>query len=136
MSRQADESESESPATSLIIASFSIISTKVKLTVRNNHILLHKDNVLGLTYHFRSSNDTEYYWKQDGILAGHYNLVDDQGAVVTRYKNKRPSTAEVGTFEILGEVHEKVIEEILISGLSVLVMCQSLKLGCLVLRPW
>jgi hypothetical protein len=65
-------------------------------------------------------------------LTGDFKLVDKKGRVVARFHNKVFSTTEVGTLELVGELSEKEIQEVVMSGLGMLVMVQSGTLALMV----
>ena len=71
------------------------------------------------------------FWKADGALTGDFKLVDKE-RVVARFHNKVFSTTEVGAFELVGELSEGEIQEVVMSGLGMLIMVQSGTLALMV----
>jgi hypothetical protein len=61
-----------------------------------------------------------------------FKLVDKKERVVARFHNKVFSTTEVWTFELVGELSEGKIQEVVMSGLGMLVMVQSGTLALMV----
>ena len=58
--------------------------------------------------------------------------MDKKERVIARFHNKVFSTTEVGTFELVGELSEGEIQEVVMSGLGMLVMVQSGTLALMV----
>lgn len=122
-------------SSSACTAAFRALSLGVTMRVRGKEVKLERSSALTRTYSFQSAGaEARLTWEADGALSGDFRLVDraDHG-VLARFRNKLFSNAEVGAFEIVGDVSELLREEILISGLSVLVMVQSLNLATMVL---
>ncbi|KAJ5966557.1 hypothetical protein N7481_013271 [Penicillium waksmanii] len=120
----------------LSTALFKMLSTDVKLSIRGKPALMQRSNLFSRSYCFRSValDGESLFWEADGALSGDFKLVHRQnGRVLTRFRNKVFSAVEVGSFEMVGELSESLKEEILITGLSVLVMVQSLNLAGMVL---
>jgi hypothetical protein len=110
-----------------------------------------------------SLDGEKLFWKPDGMWTGDFKLVDAKEVVRARFRNKVLSTAEVGSFEILdagerawqgkvegegkGESEGKrdvdadvdvderwrFVDEVVISGLGMLIMVQSGGLAMMVL---
>lgn len=68
--------------------------------------------------------------------------MDESGEVIARFKNKKHSSLEVGSFEVYGSegdgegdggVDDGLVDEILISGLATVMMVQSVGLGTMVI---
>ncbi|OTA56770.1 hypothetical protein K449DRAFT_468067 [Hypoxylon sp. EC38] len=116
-------------------AAFRALSLGVTMRIRGKEVRLERSSALSRTYNFLSAGaETRLTWEADGALSGDFRLVERaQHSVLARFRNKLFSNAEVGTFEVVGNVSELLREEILISGLSVLVMVQSLNLATMVL---
>ena len=68
-------------------------------------------------------------------MTGDFKLVDKKEEVLARFRNKVLSTAEVGSFEIVGNWEKKrdFVDEVVISGLGMLVMVQSGGLAMMIL---
>lgn len=114
-------------------AAFKNFSLQVKLNVHGQEVQLRRESPLTRTYNFNSSvARTALTWEADGALTGDYRLIDPCGSVVARFRNKLLSSHEVGSFEIVGECGERFKDEIVISGLAVLAMVQSLSLATMV----
>lgn len=129
-------SDNDGSARRLSTALFKMLSTDVQLSIRGKPALMQRSNLFSRSYCFRSvALDGEYLlWEADGALSGDFKLVHRQnGRVLARFRNKVFSAVEVGSFEMVGELSERFKEEILITGLSVLVMVQSLNLAGMVL---
>lgn len=120
----------------LSTALFKMLSMDVQLSIRGKPALMQRSNLFSRSYCFRSValDGESLLWEADGALSGDFKLVRRQdGRVLSRFRNKVFSTVEVGSFEIVGELSDKLKEEIVITGLSVLVMVQSLNLAGMVL---
>lgn len=120
----------------LCTASFKKLSMEVTLSIRGHRVLLRRPDIFSRTYGFesRSLPGTMLRWEADGALTGDFKLVnmrDDR--VLCRFHNKVFSVAEVGSFEMIGVLSEDLKEEVVTSGLAVLVMVQSLNLAGMVL---
>jgi hypothetical protein len=119
--------------TPLATASFNLLSTEVILSLSNQSIPLRREKTFTKTYTFTSlSSKDVLFWRADGALTGDFKLVDKKGRVVARFHNKVFSTTEVGTLELVGELSEKEIQEVVMSGLGMLVMVQSGTLALMV----
>ncbi|KKY28084.1 hypothetical protein UCRPC4_g00664 [Phaeomoniella chlamydospora] len=68
----SDDLSAKLPARST--ATFSLISTKVKLRVREKNILLYKDNPFVCTYKYIGADGMIYCWKLDNIITGAYSF--------------------------------------------------------------
>lgn len=122
------------PPVPICTAAFKTFSLQVKLNVHGQEILLRRESPLTRTYDFESpAAGVELRWEADGALTGDYKLVDPRETVLARFRNKAFSYHEVGSFELVGELEERLKDEIVISGLAVLVMVQSLNLAAMVL---
>ena len=68
-------------------------------------------------------------------MTGDFKLVDKKEEVLARFRNKVLSTAEVGSFEIVENWEKKrdFVDEVVISGLGMLIMVQSGGLAMMVL---
>lgn len=109
-------------------ASFKGLKVNVDLTVRGRRILLNRQSLMSTTYDFDSVvKGSKLFWEADGALSGDFRLVDERGCVVARFRNKLFSNTEVGALEMVG-VTEVLREEIVISGLAMLAMVQSMNL--------
>lgn len=120
----------------LCTATFKILSMEVKLSIHGHAVVLRRPNTFSRTYSLESIAlpGTTLLWEADGALTGDFKLLrKDNRQVLSRFRNKVLSTTELGSFEIVGEVTGGLKEEILISGLGVLVMVQSLNLAGMVL---
>ncbi|KAJ5380346.1 uncharacterized protein N7496_002774 [Penicillium cataractarum] len=120
----------------LCTSSFKKLSMEVTLSIRGHRVLLRRPDILSRTYRFEglSMPDTVLQWEADGALTGDFKLVNTCDCqVLCRFHNKVFSVAEVGSFEMIGMLSEELKEEIVISGLAVLVMLQSLNLAGMVL---
>ncbi|KAI1380067.1 hypothetical protein F4677DRAFT_408474 [Hypoxylon crocopeplum] len=122
-------------SSSTCTAAFPILALGVTMRVRGKEVRLERSSALTRTYSFSSAGaETRLTWEADGALSGDFRLVDlSRHCVLARFRNKLFSNAEVGAFEVIGNVSELLREEILISGLSVLVMVQSINLATMVL---
>ncbi|KAI1411332.1 hypothetical protein F5Y13DRAFT_165471 [Hypoxylon sp. FL1857] len=132
----ATDSSAKNPNdTNACTAAFRALSLGVTMRIRGKEVRLERSSALTRTYTFLSAGaERKLTWEADGALSGDFRLVDrTQHGVLARFRNKLFSNAEVGTFEVVGNVSELLREEILISGLSVLVMVQSLNLATMVL---
>ncbi|KAI0384425.1 hypothetical protein F5Y04DRAFT_269407 [Hypomontagnella monticulosa] len=130
-----DTNDTNISNSSTCTAAFRALSLGVTMRVRGKEVQLERSSALTRTYGFQSAGaEARLAWEADGALSGDFRLVNraDHG-VLARFRNKLFSNAEVGAFEIVGDVSELLREEILISGLSVLVMVQSLNLATMVL---
>ena len=101
----------------------------MKLNVHGQEVLVERESVPTRTYKFE-------FHSKDGAEVGdgrssyrRRHLVDSRGTVISRFRNKVFSSDEVGSFELVGELEEKVKDEVIISGLAVLTMVQSLNLA-------
>lgn len=126
-----DSSLDESSTT----ASFKYFSTEVAMRINGRSVLLQRAKFLSRTSHYTSNTGEVLYWKPDGALTGDFKLVDKKEEVLARFRNKVLSTAEVGSFEIVRnwEKQEGFIDEVVISGLGMLIMVQSGGLAMMVL---
>jgi hypothetical protein len=119
--------------TPLATASFNLLSTEVILSLSGQPIPLRREKTFTRTYTFTSSSSGEVlFWRADGALTGDFKLVDKKERVIARFHNKVFSTTEVGTFELVGELSEGEIQEVVMSGLGMLVMVQSGTLALMV----
>ncbi|KAI9041125.1 uncharacterized protein KD926_007395 [Aspergillus affinis] len=111
-------------------ATFKIVSLQVKLKVRGQEVQLERESLLTRTYNFHSSvANVDLTWTADGALTGDYQLSVAHGGVVARFRNRLFSNQEVGTFELVGDIEDRFLDEIVISGLAMLAMVQSLNLA-------
>jgi len=111
-------------------AAFNALSFEVKLAVNGQDLVL-KPRLLG--YSFDSARaGSKMEWKADGIL-GNLKLVNENDEVVAKFRNKLFSNNELGIFDIFGAVEDALVDEIVLSGLAVLAMAQSVNLGAMVL---
>lgn len=120
----------------LCTASFKKLSMDVTLSIHGHRVLLRRPDIFSRTYGFESCSlpGTMLRWEADGALTGDFKLVnmrDDR--VLCRFHNKVFSVAEVGSFEMIGVLSEDLKDEVVTSGLAVLVMVQSLNLAGMVL---
>ncbi|PLN76727.1 hypothetical protein BDW42DRAFT_15557 [Aspergillus taichungensis] len=114
-------------------ASFKMTSFEVTLAIDGTKIRLERHSLWSRTYRFQSrETQSMLMWESDGAVTGDFQLVDPGSQVLCRFRNKLFSTSEVGSFEIVGEMSDALKEEILISGLAVLAMVQSLSLAAMV----
>jgi hypothetical protein len=119
--------------TPLATASFNLLSTEAILSLSNQSIPLRREKTFTRTYTFTSlSSEEVLFWRADGALTGDFKLVDKKERVVARFHNKVFSTTEVWTFELVGELSEGKIQEVVMSGLGMLVMVQSGTLALMV----
>lgn len=119
----------------LCTASFKRLSMEVTLSIHGHRVLLRRPDIFSRTYGFesRSLPGITLQWEADGALTGDFKIVDTHDRhVICRFHNKVFSVAEVGSFEMIGTLSEELKEEIVISGLAVLVMVQSLTLAGMV----
>ncbi|KAJ5152332.1 hypothetical protein N7492_010627 [Penicillium capsulatum] len=133
--RSIDTEERDNEA-GLCTASFKMTSMEVKLSLRGNVVPLRRPAMFSRSYSFESIAlpRTTLLWEADGALTGDFKLREtNHGQVLCRFRNKMLSATELGSFELVGELARRLKEEILISGLSVLVMVQSLNLAGMVL---
>lgn len=72
------------------------------------------------------------HWEAEDIMSGDFKLVDGRGEVCAWFRNKVFSTSELGRFEIMSGMEEGEIE-VLITGLAMLAMVQSGKLGLMLI---
>lgn len=115
-------------------AAFKTLSLQVKLHVHGQEVLLKRESPLTRTYNFDSSIvKMGLTWEADGALTGDYKLADPCSTVIARFRNKAFSYQEVGSVELVGELQGKFKDEVVISGLPVLTMAQSLNLAGMVL---
>lgn len=124
------------PEPRLYTAAFRMLSMEVKLSMRGHVVTLRRPYTFSRTYSFESITlpGITFLWEADGALTGDFKLTrKDDRQVLSRFRNKVLSVTELGSFEIVGEVTARLKEEILISGLAVLVMVQSLNLAGMVL---
>jgi hypothetical protein len=121
---------------SLCTASFKKLSMEVTLSIHGHRILLQRSDIFSHTYGFESVSlpGTVLQWEADGALTGDFKLVNTHDrSVLSRFHNKVFSVVEVGSFEMIGALSLELKEEIVTSGLAVLVMVQSLNLAGMVL---
>lgn len=131
-SKKTDAETSVPP--SMCTAAFKTLSLQVRLKIHGKEVLLERESPLTRTYNFDSPfAKTGLTWKADGALTGDYKLIDPRGAVLARFRNKVFSNHEVGSFELVGKHEEMFKDEIVISGLAVLTMVQSLNLAAMVM---
>lgn len=125
------------PPAPICTAAFKTFSLQVKLRVHSHEVLLQREGTLTRTYNFTSSvfPHATLTWSADGALTGDYKLADEArgGGLIARFRNKVFSCQEVGSFELVGELDEAFRDEVVISGLAVLAMVQSLNLAGMVL---
>lgn len=115
-------------------AAFKAVSLQVMLTIHGRAVRLERESLLTRAYHFHSPYaNVELTWKADGALTGDYQLIASHGAMVARFHNRLFSNQEVGTLELVGELEDRLRDEIVISGLAMLAMVQSLNLAGMVL---
>lgn len=116
-------------------ASFKHFSTEVSMSINGRSIPLQRAKFLSRTSHFTSYTGKVLHWKPDGALTGDFKLVDREEEVLARFRNKVLSSAEVGSFEIVGDWEKKrdFVDEVVISGLGMLIMVQSGGLAMMVL---
>ena len=116
-------------------ASFKYFSTEVSMSINGRSIPLQRAKFLSRTSHFTSCTGEVLHWKPDGALTGDFKLVDKKEEVLARFRNKVLSTAEVGSFEIVENWEKKrdFVDEVVISGLGMLVMVQSGGLAMMIL---
>ncbi|KAL5364930.1 hypothetical protein BJX96DRAFT_188197 [Aspergillus floccosus] len=117
-------------------AAFEKLSMNVTLSIYDQPVMLRRLDIFSRTYAFESTTlaGTALHWEADGALTGDFKLVNQQNCqVLARFHNKVFSVTEVGSFEMVGLLPERLNEEIVISGLAVLVMVQSLNLASMVL---
>lgn len=130
-----DEHNSDNQS-SLCTASFKKLSTEVTLSICGHGVLLRRPDIFSRTYNFESISlrGTILRWEADGALTGDFKLINTRdNHVLCRFHNRVFSVVEVGSFEIIGALSEELKYEIVISGLAVLVMVQSLNLAGMVL---
>jgi hypothetical protein len=116
-------------------ATFKLTSLNVHLSIHeHDDILFSRDQIFSTKYTFVSPFlNAPLTWKADGALSGNYILSNEEGGVFARFRNKLFSNTEVGTLEIVDEIELNFKDEIVISGLAMLVMVQSLNLGVMVM---
>ncbi|KAH8433327.1 uncharacterized protein LDX57_010963 [Aspergillus melleus] len=115
-------------------AAFKAVSLQVKLKVRGQEVRLERESLLTRTYNFHSpAANVDLTWTADGVLTGDYQLSVAHGGVIARFRNRLFSNQEVGTFELVGDIEDRFRDEIVISGLAMLAMVQSLNLAGMVL---
>ncbi|OKP12885.1 hypothetical protein PENSUB_1617 [Penicillium subrubescens] len=128
-----DSTDSQS---SLCTASFQKLSMEVTLSIHGSRVILRRPDTFSRTYGLESVSlpGTTLRWEADGALTGDFKLVNTRDCeVLCRFHNKVFSVAEVGSFEMIGTLSEELKNEIVVSGLAVLVMVQSLNLAGMVL---
>ncbi|PLB47406.1 hypothetical protein P170DRAFT_428583 [Aspergillus steynii IBT 23096] len=123
-----------SDALPVCTAAFKAVSLQVKLKVHGQEVKLERESLLTRTYNFYSSvAGAQLSWQSDGALTGDYQLIAPHGGVVARFRNRLFSNREVGTFELVGDLEDGLRDEVVISGLAMLAMVQSLNLAGMVL---
>ncbi|GAB1214725.1 hypothetical protein ATERTT37_003894 [Aspergillus terreus] len=123
-------------STGICTAAFEKLSMDVALSIHDQPVTLRRLDIFSRTYAFESIAlaGTVLHWEADGALTGDFKLVNQHNSqVLARFHNKVFSVTEVGSFEMVGRLSERLKEEIVISGLAVLVMVQSLNLASMVL---
>ncbi|KAH8697903.1 hypothetical protein BGW36DRAFT_427843 [Talaromyces proteolyticus] len=118
-------------------ATFKLTSLNVCLSIHEHtDIEFKRDHILSSQYTFSSPflNSTTLMWKADGVFSGNFLLTDDtKGTVLARFRNRLFSNTEVGTLEIVDEIAPDLKDEVVISGLAMLVMLQSLNLSVMIM---
>ncbi|KAJ5086548.1 hypothetical protein NUU61_007855 [Penicillium alfredii] len=132
-----DNNHSDNGDTALLsTASFKTLSMEVTLSIHDHMVMLRRPNIFSRTYGFESVAlpGNTLLWEADGSLSGDFKLVNRSNhQVLSRFRNKVFSTTEVGSFEMVGDLSAELKDEIVVSGLAVLVMVQSLSLAGMVL---
>lgn len=135
--RPLETQDSSTRGASECTAAFKKLSFDVKLSLHGNAVTMRRSHYWSRTYNFKSpSMDRQLAWEADGALTGDFRLIDCSSwidSVIARFHNKLFSSSEVGSFEVIGNISDETRDELVITGLSELVMMQSLSLAGMVL---